>query len=152
MIAKQLGCECKDLNEMKKKDLLTYDKVVFGAGVYINKLNKIQKVLTLFKNKPITIFSCGGSINNLAYENEVMHKNLTEEQLKFHKYFYLPGGLDMNQITGIMKFFMNILKKMLEKKENKTEEDLGFLSAFTNPSDYVDEVHILPLIDFIKGI
>ncbi len=149
IIAKKLECEFVDFDEIKKKELLKYDKVVFGSGVYVNKLKKIKKVLKLFKDKPIVIFACGGSNEFSEHESNIFKSNFTEEQLRFHKCFYLPGGLDMNKITGLMKFFMGNFKKILEKKQNKTPDEEGFLFGFNNPTDYVSEEYTLPLVEYV---
>ena len=151
MIAKELQCNFVEIKGIKKAEMLDYDKVIFGTGVYMGKMRKLGKIKQAFSNKPIVIFACGGN-NNVAEDiAEIKKNNFTKEELEFHKFFYLPGGMDMSQIKGFMKFMFKFIAKILEKKKDKTRDEEEFLRSLKNPEDLVDKKHIYDLVEYVKS-
>lgn len=73
-----------------------------------------------------------------------------EEQLAFHKFFYLPGGVDFSKVQGLFKSMLNVFRKVLEMKKNKTEEQKAILEGFYHPTNYVDKKHIEPILAFVQ--
>ena len=55
------------------------------------------------------------------------------------------------KLTGILKFMLNIVYKMISKKKEKTEDDIEFLKGFDEPQDYVDKKHVMDLLSEVKG-
>ena len=62
------------------------------------------------------------------------------------------GGIDYNKLSFIHKTLMSMVKKMTEKKENKTEEDKQILKTFGQSVDFTDKSTIEPLVSYIKSI
>jgi menaquinone-dependent protoporphyrinogen IX oxidase len=151
-IAKALNADIMPFNEFRKKDLIKYDHVIFGTGVYIGKMNGIKKALKMFHHKPAVIFACGGNAGVEEDIKRITEVNFSPELLAFHKFFYLPGGLDLSKVRGIMKFFMNIGRKSLQNKPDKTKDDIEFLKGFEHPTYFVDEKHIAPIVDYVNGL
>lgn len=151
LISKTLDCDIKAFNEFKKSEVEKYDNIIFGSGVYIGKIKKMKKALQLFSKKPVILFACGGSPFVANYIEELKKNNFTKEQLEFHQFFYLPGGMDLSKVKGIMKFFMNMGRKMLEKKKDKTKDEEEFLKGFDNPTHLVEEKHIKELVEFVNA-
>jgi len=151
IIASKLNCQAIDFSKANKKELLKYDNVIFGAGVYIGKMKSIKSAMNLFKNKPITVYACGGSLDDLENENNILNKNLTPEQQSMHKFFYLPGGMDVSKVKGFMKFMFKMMRKMLEKKKDKTKDETEFLNGLINPTYHVDEKHTEDLVSYISN-
>ncbi len=148
-LAEDLNFELRDFSKFKKKEIANYDQIIFGSGVYMNKMDKIQKVLKMFRDKPIVIFSCAGNPGIEKEIEDIKMYNFHHDELSFHHFFYLPGGVDFSKVTGFMKFLINIFRKILEKKKNKTYEEEQILKGFTDPTHYVDRKHIKKIVEFI---
>ncbi len=136
----------------KKAEIKNYDIIVFGSGVYVGKMNKIKKVLEWFKEKPIIIFACGGNNNVEKDINDIKINNFSENQLAFHTFFYLPGGVDFSKVKGIIKIIINIFIKIVEKKKSKTKDDDAILESYYHPKNYVDKKHIQAIVSYAKKI
>jgi len=150
-ISEELNWELRDFKEFKKSDIKNYQNIIFGSGVYMGKMNQIKKVLKWFNTKPIIIFACAGN-NNVQSEIDVIkNNNFTLEQLAFHHFFYLPGGVDFTKLKGIMKSMVNFFMKMIEKKQDKTPDELAILEGYKHPTTLVDKIHINDLISYVQN-
>lgn len=70
-IAEVLTAEIKKPNEIKLEELLSYDLIGFGSGIYAFKhhkeiLNLVKKIPNL-QGKPVFIFSTSGVKNGIKY-------------------------------------------------------------------------------------
>lgn len=149
-IAEELGWELRDFSDFHKKEIGEYHTVIFGSGVYMGKMNQIKKALRMFQDKPIIFFACAGNNNDPA-EIEVIRKgNFTEAQRAFHAFFYLPGGVDLSKVQGLYKIMLQVFKKVMERKKQKTPEDIAILDGFYNPTHYVDRKHIDAIVSFAR--
>lgn len=146
MIASRLNCKLMPLEEFRKSDVDQYDTIVFGTGVYMGKMKKLSRVKTLFINKPITIYACGGNNNVEKQIETIKEQNFSKDELSFHTFFYLPGGMDLSKMGRFMKFWFKLICKMLEKKANRTHDEEAFLRSLKEPEDLVDEKHIEDLV------
>ncbi|WP_027107855.1 flavodoxin domain-containing protein [Lacticigenium naphthae] len=151
-IAEELNWEIRDFSKFKKTEIKDYDTIIFGSGVYMGKMNKVKKVLEWFKDKPIIIFACAGNNNVEKDIADIKNNNFNEDQLAFHTFFYLPGGIDFSKVRGIIKIFLNIFIKNVERKKNKTEDEEGIIESYYHPTNYVDKKHIEALVAYAKKL
>lgn len=151
-IAEELDCEIRDFSKFKKSEINKYQNIIFGTAVYMSKMNKLDKALRWFKEKPIIIFGCAGNNNVEKDIEDIKRNNFTEEQLAFHKFFYLPGGVDFSKVKGIFKVMLGVFKKVMEKKQNKTSDEAAILDGFNNPTNYVDRKEIEAIVAYVKNI
>jgi menaquinone-dependent protoporphyrinogen IX oxidase len=105
-IANELNFELRDLSAFKKKENDNYEIFIFGSGVYMGKMNQIKPVLKIFSKKPISIFACAGNPGLEKEINDIKQANFNSDTLGYHKFFYLPGGVDFTKVKGFMKFFI----------------------------------------------
>ena len=151
-IAEELGWEIRTLSNFKKSEISNYQNIIFGSGVYMGKMNKIRKVQRWFKDKPIIIFACAGN-NNVEKEiNDIKENNFSKEQLVFHKFFYLPGGVDFTKATGIQKKMLNVFKSVLQSKKNKTKDEEAILDSFYKPTNFVHKKEIEKIVSYAKDL
>ncbi len=151
-IAEELGWELRDFSKYKKTEIKHYQNIIFGSGVYMGKMNKLKKVLEWFKEKPIIIFACAGNNNSVKDIEDIKRSNFSKEQLEFHKFFYLPGGVDFSKVKGISKYMLRVFKKIMETKKNKTKDEEAILEGFYNPTNYVDKKEIQAIVAYVKKI
>ena len=64
-------------------------------------------------------------------------------------HFYLRGGFDYGRLGGVDRFMMNMLKKMLLKKESLTDDDKGLLAAYDTPIDFTDRDNLADIFKFL---
>ncbi len=150
-IGEALNCEVRDLKDFKRKEISQYEEIIFGSGVYMGKLNKIDQVLKMFKTKPITIFACAGHLFDQNEISKLKERHFTQEQLSFHQFFYLPGGVDFTKLTGMTKKMVLFFLKMIEKKENKTQEEIDILEGYYHPTCYVDKKYITDIVSSVQN-
>jgi len=151
-IAEELDWEMRDFSKFEKAEIKNYDTIIFGSGVYIGRMNNIKKVLEWFKEKPIIIFACGGNNNVEKDINDIKINNFSEDQLAFHTFFYLPGGVDFSKVKGTIKIGINIFIKIVENKKNKKEYEEAILKNYYHPTNYVDKKHIQAIVSYAKKI
>lgn len=149
-IAEELGWEIRDFSKFEKAEIKNYDTIIFGSGVYVGKMNEIKKVLEWFKEKPIIIFACGGNNNVEKDINAIKINNFSEDQLIFHTFFYLPGGIDFSKMKGVSKMMLNIFIKLMERKKSKTKEVEVIIESYYHPKNYVDKKHIQAIVSYAK--
>ena len=69
--------------------------------------------------------------------------------------FYLQGGFDFRKLHGIYKFMMSTLSKFmgpsLEKKEDKTDEEIEILTMLKDGRDFVREENLAPVLSWLKA-
>lgn len=147
-IAEELGWELRDFSKFKKAEINGFQNIIFGTGVYMGKMNKLKKALKWFKEKPIIIFACAGNNNSRKDIGDILRSNFSREQTEFHKFFYLPGGVDFNKVKGISKAMLNVFKKVMEKKKNRTKDEEAILEGFYHPTNYVDRKEIRAIVAY----
>jgi len=47
---------------------------------------------------------------------------------------------------------LNVFKKVMEKKKDKTEDEKAILEGFTNPTNFVDKKHIESIVSYAKNL
>ena len=150
-IAKELGCDIKENAELS--DILGYDTVIYGGGMYAGGFNGaklVTKNLDKLSGKKIVLFAVG---SNPGREHEMQpfwDRILTPEQQKQIGHFYLRGGFDFSKLTAPDKVLMKMLKVRLQKKKERTEDEQGMLDAYDTPVDFRKKENIRPLIDFVR--
>ena len=149
-IAEDLGFELKAFKAFKQKDVKAYDTVIFGTGVYMGKMNGLKRALNVFKNKPITIFASAGNPGLEEEINVIKQENFTPDELAFHHFFYLPGGVDFTIVKGPMKLLIGLYHIILKRKKVLTRDEQGILNSYDQPTNYVDKKHIKALVESIK--
>ena len=151
-IADELNFELRDLSAFKKKEIDSYEIFIFGSGVYMGKMNQIKPVLKMFSRKPIIIFACAGNPGLEKEINDIKQANFDYDTLQYHKFFYLPGGVDFTKVKGFMKFLVNMFHFILKHKNNLTNDEKQILDGYSNPTYYVDKKHIKDIINYVKNL
>jgi menaquinone-dependent protoporphyrinogen IX oxidase len=152
-IAEELSIEAIPTERVGLDDLLRYDTIIFGGGLYaggINGIKLIKKNLDKIKGKKIVIFCTGASPGREHEIQEVWDNVFTREEQKNLGLFYLRGGFDFNKLGVKDKMLMTLLKKKLESKKELTEDEEGMLVAYDDPVDFTDRENIRELVNYVK--
>ena len=137
------------LSECNGKLLKQYDAVVYGGPLHaagIAGLKSFKKMIKTAGNLKISVFACGASPSDEKVFKEVKTRNFTEKEQGQISFYYLRGGFDFNKLNTFNKFIMSIMKKILEKKKERTVEEQEMLDSYETPADFTDRENIKPLV------
>jgi len=154
-IGEDLGADVIELDDLNTDDLLPYDTIIYGGGLYAVGINGLDKVLKTFddlKYKNIILYMTGASPGRPEVLNEVLDKNLNAEQRKYIKSFYLRGGFEYERLGFVDKRLMDLLKLKLKKKKDLTPDDQGMLNAYNTPVDFTRKENLKELLDYVKSL
>ena len=159
-IADELKCDLKDKKGISLDELMQYDAIVYGGGLYAGGVNGIEilsKNFDKLKNKKLVLYTCGLSdpkleenINNIRKH---ISNNFNEEMMNKIKIFHLRGGMDYSKLSLKHSMMMKMLKTMILKKDKSklSEEEKGILDTFGTAIDFTDKDTIKPIIDYLEN-
>lgn len=143
-IAEEMGCEAKEYKSVDSGELADYDIVIYGGwimGGMVTGYNKVQ-ALNL---KNLVVFGVGMSL----VDDEISEKIAKQNQIPEQRFFYFEGGYNPKKL-GIMKRMMvNMIKKSVEKKEDKTAQETHLLESVKG-ADNTDREAIRELVEYCK--
>ena len=143
-IAEELGCEAKELKKVNTGELQAYDEVIYGGYIMANMVSGYNKIKAL-QLKRLVVFGVGMSVA----KEEVVKQIVEQNGLEADSFFYFEGGYNPKKVGFIKKMMMNMIKKSIEQKEEKTEEDFYMLKTFQG-ADSTKREYIIPLIEYVK--
>lgn len=153
-IAQELSIKAVPGEKIDVGDLKDYDTVIFGGGLYaggINGIKLVKRTLEVYDDKRIILFSTGASPGRGEEIEEVWNKAFTNDERKKIRLFYLRGGFDYDKLGMKDKMLMKLLKKKLESKKERTEDEQGMLDAYDDPVDFTNRDNIKELIELVKN-
>lgn len=142
-IAEELGCEAVALKTMKSKlgELSSYDQVIYGGWIMGGMITGYDKIKALHLPK-VLVFACG-----LSRPAEELKAKLAQDNGVAHKdFFYFEGGYAPEKLGFFSKAMLKMIRKSIEKKQDKTEEDLYMLESFRG-ADRINKAHIKDLTE-----
>lgn len=139
-IAEKLNCEAIELKKAKLDTLADYDRVIYGGWIFAGQVSGYDKIKPL--NLPnVIVFGVGMSKAGTETAAQIAEAN---GAAKDHC-FYFEGGYAPEKLGFVKKMMVKMISKSVEKKENKTEEDLFMLSQM-NGKDCTNPAAIEPLV------
>ena len=144
-IAEELGCEAKEYKKVKTDELTVYDTVIYGGWIMANMVYGYDKIKAL-KLKNVIVFGVGMSIPS----EEVATKIAAQNEIEQEKLFYFEGGYNPKKVGFLKKMIMNMIKKSIEQKIDKTEDDIHMLETFKG-ADCTNRESIKALIHFVNA-
>lgn len=148
------GVELLKAADIKSAEkLLKYDFILFGSGIYGEKLSIagfIRKNFKTLKFKKFAAFAVGATEGTPTYVNYIKEKSFPEEMRKI-KLFQMRGGLDISKLSMMDKLAMTAQQGKLMKKADKTNEDLMILGLFESGKNFTDKENIAPIVEYITS-
>ena len=156
-IAEELGCEARDAKGMKISELLSYDTIIHGGGLYaevIAGVSLITKNLEKLEGKKLVVFSTGLTPPDYReyYDKLVIEKNFKPEMLSKIKIFNLPGKMIIEELSLPHRAALGTLKKIMTAKENPTEMEKLLIKLCDASEDNTDRAAIAPLVEYAKEV
>lgn len=154
-IAEELDCKAIDAKDAKIEDLLGYDTIIYGGGLYaevINGATLITRNLEKLDGKKIIIYST--AITPLKYreyyDKLVVEKNFKPEMLDKIKVYNFMGKMIIDELTVVHRTALKTLKQiMMNKKEPKELEKL-LIELCDTSGDFCDRESIKDLVEYAK--
>jgi len=154
-IAESLEADLFEESEISSSELAGYSTIIFGGGLYasgINGISLITKNFDSIKDKKLIVYTVGlaSPVDSSIYK-PIIEKNIPKEMRNSIRFFHLRGGIDYSELNIIHKGMMAMLKKMVEKKDEKekTEEDRQMLETYGRKVDFTDKNSIIPIVDYV---
>ena len=152
-IAEATGADCLELSAAKKKDLTTYEAIIFGGWACAGRINKISWFkgnIDKWTDKKLIAFCVGASpIDNPEIE-VALRQNFNEPELKKVKTFYCPGGFNYEKMSAPSKLMMKMFLKTLKAKKEKTTEEQIMIKMVSSSYDISDKKYIEPILQYLK--
>lgn len=154
-IAEELDCEAIDAKKITADDLLKYDTIIYGGGLYaevINGVTLITKNFNKLKEKKIIVYTTGITPIECRdyYDKLVTEKNFKPEMLNYIKIFNFLGRMIINELSVVHKTAIKTLKKIMSGKENPTEMEKLLVELCDADGDFTDREAIDDLIEYAK--
>lgn len=124
-IAEELGCEVKEYKSVSKNELAEYDMVIFGGWIMAGTVVGYDKIKA-FNLANVVVFGVGMSMP----DDEVAAKIASQSKIPQERFFYFEGGYAPQKLGAMKKMMVNMIKKSVEKKENKTAQEIHMLESF----------------------
>lgn len=143
-IAEDLGCNAVELKSTNLNELNSYDMVIYGGwimGGMVAGYDKVKKQ----DLKNIVVFGVGMTVPS----EKVTAKIAEQNQIPREQFFYFEGGYNPQKLGFVQKMMMNMIKKSLLKKADKTAEDLHTLETFKG-ADNTDRNAIKGLVEYCE--
>ena len=149
-IARALDAALFDAADIKPAQLMDYDMIIYGGGLYAGSINGIGLVA---KNpcKALVVFTVSLSDPKTTDLSGSVVKSFTKGRPQPLKTFHLRGGIDYDRLGTIHKGMMATLNKILSKKKSAlTEQEKDILATYGGKFDFVSEDAVVPIVEFVR--
>lgn len=151
-ISEEIECDVVNISNIQNVNFKNYDIVIYGSRIHAGRIDGLERIKKLNLGNKLIIFATGANPKENNSIQEVWKNNLSEVELKTIKHFYIPAGLNYEKMGFLDKTIMKMASIMLEKKNDKSEEDIGIQNSIKKSYDISDKSRIKPLIDYIKSL
>ncbi|MBE6911735.1 MAG: hypothetical protein E7473_04330 [Ruminococcaceae bacterium] len=155
-IAEELSCEAVDVKKLKIDDVLKYDTIVYGGGLYaetINGVNFITKNMEKLEGKKLIVYSTGITPLHCReyYDKMVIEKNFKGDIKDKVKVYNFLGKMIIEELSLPHRAALKTLKKIMSGKENPTEMEKMLIELCEASGDFSDRGAITELVEYAKA-
>lgn len=151
-IMEEIKCDIEKISTIQNIDFKRYDLIIYGSRIHAGRIDGLNKIKKLNLENKLVLFVTGATPKETASIQEVWKNNLSEKELKNIKRFYIPAGLNYEKMGFLDKTMMKIASIILEKKKDKSKEDIGMQNSIKRSYDISNKSRIQPLVDYIKSL
>ena len=155
-IAEDLGCCAVNAKDVKINDLLQYDTIIYGGGLYaeiINGVSLITKNFDKLSDKKVIIYTTGITPLDVRayYDGEVLEKNFKNGVHENVKIFNFLGKMKMEELTLVHRAALKSLKKIMSAKENPSDMIKLLIELCDADGDFSDKNQIKELCEYARN-
>lgn len=146
-----------ELKEAQKQPETFFDDfraIAYGGWAMAGKVTKSKWFLdkaTGWKDKRLAMFCVGGAPAESRNVEAALKSMLTEEQSKYIKAFYCPGGFNYERMSAASRFAMKIFIASIKKKKDSTDEERQMAELVSTSYDISDPKYIEPIAEYLEG-
>lgn len=153
-IAEELACEAVPYSDSKNLNLYDYDLIIYGGwirGSGIVDFDVFKKRLDRELLDRMIVFGVGianESVENYQQVYDINYKKISRDGGKNPTLYILSGAYDPNAITGMDKFLMGAMKKVLNAGSTADAQDEASIMRrrINEGVDLVRRDHICSLV------
>ncbi len=148
-LSEELKCDLLEGGKVTAKDLMKYDAIVYGAGLYASGISGIKLITRnydVLKDKDLYVFAVGASPVRTETTEYLRNTNFTGEWKDKINFYYLRGGFDYTRLNRFYRFLMTLKKLQLKHTKNPDADAKGMLASYDHPLDFTKMKHIEPII------
>ncbi len=153
-IAEAAGADCIELTVAKKKDLTSYEAIVYGGWACAGGISKIgwfKGNMDKWAGKKLAVFCVGASPIDSPDIEPALSRNFSAGEFKKVHAFYCPGGLDYEKMPTPSRLMMKLFVKTLKAKKDKTEAEEVMARMISGSYDISDKKYIVPILEYLKN-
>ena len=155
-IAEELGCDAVDAKKITADELLKYDTIIYGGGLYaevINGVSLITKNIEKLGNKKLIVYTTGITPLDCRdyYDKMVIEKNFKPEMATKIKIYNFLGKMIIDELSLVHRTALKTLKKIMSAKENPTEMEKMLVDLCDANADFSDREAIKELVEYAKA-
>ena len=156
-IAEALSCKVVSTAEISADELLQYDTIVYGGGLYaevINGVGLITKNIDRLRDKKIAIFTTGITPVDCRgyYDTLVLEKNFKNGVPENVRVFNFPGKMKLDELSVVHRTALKTLKKIMSAKKNPTDMEKLLVELCDADGDFSDREAIFELTEYVGKI
>lgn len=149
LLSGETGMPAYDLGNAGKM-LSEGDEIIFMGWLMAGSVKGYNKAAGKYAVKAVCTVGMASPLEKFVEETVNRYK------IKDAKVFYLQGGFDLSKLRGIYKLMMNMMAKSvtasLEKKADKTAEDVASLEMFKNGREYVRRENLADIVNWYNSL
>ena len=155
-IAEELSCEVKKVKEVSLDDLLKYDTIILGGGLYAETIAGVSLITRNFdklSSKKLIVFTTGITPVDRRdyYDKLVLQKNFKDERMLLSvKVFNFMGKMVVSELSLPHRTALRGLKKLMAGKKNPTELEKMLIELCDVDGDFTDRSAISELVEYAK--
>ncbi len=154
-IANELNCEAREAKNIKIEDLIEYDTIIYGGGLYAEVINGVSLITkNLDKLNNVVIYCTGITPIDCRdyYDKLVIEKNFKPHMLEKIKFYNFPGKMIIDELSFVHKSALKTLKKIMQGKENPTEMEKLLVKLCDESGDFCDKKCIKDLVEYVNDL
>lgn len=148
-IAEAAGADCLTLSAAKKKDLSSYEAIVFGGWACagsVSKINWFKENIDKWGDKKLIAFCVGASPLENPETETALSRIFSAAEDKRVKIFYCPGGLNYEKMSASSRLMMKLFLRTLQAKKDKTEAERAMVKMLSSSYDISEKKYIEPIL------
>ncbi len=154
-ISEELGCSAVEAKNIKADDLLQYDTIIYGGGLYaeiINGVSLITKNIQKLADKKIVVYTTGITPIDVRayYDGEVLEKNFKNGVPENVKIFNFLGKMVLDELSFPHRAALKALKKIMSSKENPSDMEKLLVELCDANGDFSDRNSINELVEYVR--
>ena len=143
ILGEKTGLLVYDINEAKKT-LKKCENIIYLGWLMASKIKDYGKV----RNHYAICAAIGVGLGDTGAQDAAVRKaNRISQDIPV---FTVQGGMDYEKLKGIHRFMIDMLRKMLSNKKDRTEEESAMLTLINQGGNYVSETHLSAVLDWYQ--